>query len=430
MNNNTEKSIQKNICKYYCICGILGGTLVLFLLLGIFVFRSYIITIITLLFVLLGNRVVIRIVANKTLFSVLYNDFDATAFKKIIYSNRFRTSLIDKMNAALLSGDYQTAINIATKQSNNKKIHIRLRCYYLSVLARTYFELRDFEKLKTLLAKYDEYQTRISSKKSEDNNSIWEYYRSFLESDYEACKLLCSLRNGRLKDNACDTKLRKIQNNFLYATACYENGESDQAEQTFLCIVQKAPNLYISILSQKYVASIKGDKLYFEEIFPDSSYQFVENKKFKVIRLIRNISLLFSIAVLIVLAFIPKTMELSEYERKLQIALSQQYTDFDILDYMNVEENGAVKDVLVFIKNETGEIDVGFIMTHDNGNTYDVEIVESNITYNSYTLDSFTGAHGIELLISNQKYTDKNDSYSTTVIKNFNKVYYVYAKCI
>lgn len=163
---------------------------------------------------------------------------------------------------------------------------------------------------------------------------------------------------------------------------------------------------------------------------PDSGYQFVENKKFKVIRLIRNISLLFSIAVLIVLVFIPRTMELSEYERKLQIAFSQQYTDFDILDYMNVEENGVVKDALVFVKNEAGEIDIGFIVTYDNGGSYSVEIVKSGITYNSYVLESFTGEHRIELIISNQQYTDKNNSYSTAVIENFNKVYFVYAKCI
>ena len=424
MKSHYEQAIQR----YLMLCTILGCTLVLIWLISCIWMRG-LIAIFLLLIILIVSKITISIVAKKTLLTVLFDKLDAVEFQKIVNDNRFNVPLIYRTSAAVSSGDYRTVINIASKSLSDKKMNIKVKYYYLSTLARVYFELRDFEKLKLLLEKYDEYQSKPSLKKCENENSIWEYYRYFLKSDYESCKLLCDLRNGRLKDNAWDTKLRKIQNDFLYAIACYENDEIDKAKQIFLDIIQKAPNLYLSILSKKHIDAIQGDELYFEEILPDNNYQFVENRKFKVIRSIRNACFVLVIVVLIVLEFMPRTKELSEYDKKLQIALSEQYTDFEILDYMNVKENGAVKDVLVFVRNEIEGIDVGFIMTYDNGISYNVKIMESNITHGSYSLESFTGNHSIELLISNQYYAGENIGYSTTVIKNSNKQYFVYAKC-
>ena len=337
---------------------------------------------------------------------------------------------IYQISGAISSGDYQTSINIATKSLSNKKVNEKAKCYYLSVLARAYFELRDFEKLKLLVAKFDEYQAKISLRKRKNDNSIWEYYRCFLKSDYEACKLLCSQWGRQLKNNTWGTDLKKIQYDFLYAIAYYENNEIDKAKQVFLNIMQKAPDLYLSVLSEKYIGATQGDKLYFEEILPDGNYQVLANKKLKAMRLIKTVCLILVIVALVAIDHIPGTKDLSKYDSKLQIALSQQYTDFEVLDHINVEANGVVKDALVFIENETAGIDVGFIITYDNGNSYDVKIMESNITYGSYSLESFTGNHSIELLISNQSYTDENNSFSTSVIQSSDNQYFIYAKCV
>lgn len=375
-------------------------------------------------------KLLIRIVANKTIACVLFTNLDAIEFQKLIQQKEFLPPLDYRINAAMFTGDYQTAVNIATSQIK-KASSIRVKYLYLCILAQAYFELRDLEKLKKLLMEYDNYRVKHSSKSFlSPSYSVWSYYRYFLEHNYQACKILCKERNLGIRPNSWDAKLIRLKNDFFYAVACYENSEIEEAEQIFSDIIQKAPNLYLSILSKKYIASIQGEKICFEEILPDSNYQFVENKKFKIIRLIKNISLVIVVAALIVLEFIPGPKEISEYDKKLQTALSQQYTDFEVLDYTNVEENGVVKDVLVFVKNEIGKIDVGFIMTYDNGSSYSVKIMESNIVCGTYVLKSFTGDHSIELLISNQYYTGENNSYSTTVIKNSNKQYFVYAKCI
>ena len=428
MKKKAREIVEKNISKYYWMCGILGVVLVIFFLSLFFVAQNYITIVLCLLFILFIGIIGVRVIANKTLFSVLYKELDAVSFKKIIDDERFNASLIYRVNASLLNGNYETTINIAIKQLNNKRIHKKLKLYYLLILSRAYFELRDFEKLKLLVAKYDEYCTEFSIKKK-DNLSIWNYYKCFLNSNYDECKSFCDLRNAQFKNNTWDSKLKKVQNDFFYAVACYENSEIEEAELIFSDIIQKAPNLYLSILSKKYIASIQGKKICFEEILPDSNYHFVENRKFKVIRLIKNASLVFVVAVLIILEFIPGRNELSEYDKKLQTALSQQYIDFEVLDYMNVEENGVVKDVVVFVKDESGEIDVGFIMTYDNGASYNVKITEPNIVYGTYVLTSFTGEHSVYLLVSDC-YIDGNDDYSTSEFDCSSKKYFVYAKCV
>lgn len=421
---------EQAVRKYLILCTILGCALVLIWLISC-IWVHGLAAILLLLIMLIVSKITISIVAKKTLLSVLYVKLDAIEFQKIVNDSRFKVPLIYRISSAISSGDYQTVVNIATKFLLDKKANIKVKYYYLSVLARAYFELRDFEKLKVLLAKYEEYKTNYPSKSFlNSSKSVWSYYQYFFEQNYEACKIICKERTLGLRPNAWNARLGRLQNDFLYAIACYENTEIDEAKQVFSSIMQKAPNLYLHTISKKYIEAIQGGQLYFEEILPDNNYRFVGNKKLKVVRLIRSVALVLIVVVFAALEFIPKTKELSEYDKKLQVALSQQYTNFEVLDYINVEENGEVKDVLVFVKNERKGIDVGFIITYDNGSSYNVKIVESNITYGSYSLESFTGNHSVELQIFDQRYTGENSSYATTVIKNCNQQYFVYAKCV
>ena len=418
---------EKAVRRYLMLSTVLECALVLIWIISCIWIRGFV-AILLLSVLLIVSKIAISIVAKKTLLTVLVDELDAEKFQKMVDDNHFKAPLLYRISAAVSSGDYQTVVNIATKVLSNKKANIKVKYYYLSVLSRAYFELRDFEKLKLLVTKYNEYCSKFPIKK--DLFPIWDYYKSFLNLDYNRCKSFCNLKNAQLKNSAWGSKLKKVQNDFLYAIACFENNELEQAKQVFLDIIQKAPKLYLSVLSKKYVAAIQGGKICFEEILPDSNYQFVENKKFKIIRLIKNISLVIVVAAaLIVLEFIPGPKEISEYDKKLQTALSQQYTNFEVLAYMNVEENDVVKDVVVFVKDEKGEIDVGFIVSYDNGVSYDVKIMESNISYGTYVLKSFTGEHSIYLLISDY-HINGNDSYSNSKFDCLGKKYFVHAKAV
>ena len=98
--------------------------------------------------------------------SVLVDEMDAIEFQKVVNDNRFVSPVLYRISSAISAGDYQTVVNIANKQLSNKKAHIKVKYYYLSVLARAYFELRDFVKLNILLKKYKEYNTMHPSGKT------------------------------------------------------------------------------------------------------------------------------------------------------------------------------------------------------------------------------------------------------------------------
>ena len=61
-------------------------------------------------------KLLIRIVANKTIACVLFTNLDAIEFQKLIQQKEFLPPLDYRINAAMFTGDYQTAVNIATSQ--------------------------------------------------------------------------------------------------------------------------------------------------------------------------------------------------------------------------------------------------------------------------------------------------------------------------
>ena len=179
MKSDYEKAIQK----YFTACIILGVVLILLWNIAYFTMRSYIGAVISFFALLLIIKFAIRMIANKTLCPVLFEKLDAFAFQKIINDKRFIAPVTYRIGAAIFTGDYQTVVNIAVSQMRKKKCSIKVKSFCLSILARTYFELRDFEKLRALLAKYEEYKEQYPSKSFlRTTDSVWRYYQYFFGS--------------------------------------------------------------------------------------------------------------------------------------------------------------------------------------------------------------------------------------------------------
>lgn len=156
-----ERAIQK----YFKWCAVFGCLFVLLWIISFIWFR-WLTAVVLLFIILIANKVIVTGVAKKTLLPVLFDEMDATEFQKIVNDNRFVSPVLYRISSAISAGDYQTVVNIANKQLSNKKAHIKVKYYYLSVLARAYFELRDFEKLNILLKKHKEYNTLHPSSKT------------------------------------------------------------------------------------------------------------------------------------------------------------------------------------------------------------------------------------------------------------------------
>lgn len=349
----------------------------------------------SLLFFLLIMRPLVLIIANKIILSVLFSELDAPRFQEIIDDKRFVPSLVYRINAALSNGDYQTVVNIATIQMCKQKSSIKVKYYYLCILARVYFELRDFDKLEILFTKFNEYKEIYPSKPFlNSQNTLWNYYGYLLEKNYEKCKLICQKRNSSLKPNRRDTKFNKIQNEFYYAVACYENGEIEVAKVTFKGVVCAAPRMYIAIVSQKYLDAINQDQqplLTDVEIIPDARYQTYDEKT--VLRINRHrITMRIGIIIVVVLLAVSSAFNyidkkhnsgIGVFESKLNAALIEYYEEATIIEYFNLKKEETNVDSLGLI-GIGNRVDLIEIVSNDGNQTFDVLLVEENIDVEKY----------------------------------------------
>lgn len=386
---------KKVVRNYFLICCILGFLLISLWLIVCFKIQNDIVKIVFLLFSLLVLRFAIRITADKTILTVLFDQLEAFEFQKIINDNRFISPLTYRVNAAISTGDYQTVVNIVTTQMQKKRCSIRAKYSYLCILALTYFELRDFEKLQTLITKYDEYKVSYPSKSFlRSSNSTWNYYKYFLEQNYEACKAVCKERGLELNPKAWNTKIIKLQNDFLCAVACYENGELDEAKKFFENIIAFAPRMNHATLSQKYLVAIKqGQPISLDNvaIIPDSNYRIYDTKTEAKIR---NYRLIIRVGVVIVAAFLiassvlsslgrRKNSDISIFDKNLSRAVIQHYEDATVLDYFNLYKDETFVDSLGLIV-ENDCIHLIEIVSIDNGQTINISLIEENIELDKY----------------------------------------------
>lgn len=420
MKSDYEKAIQK----YFTACIILGVMLILLWNIAYFTMRSYIGAVISFFALLLIIKFAIRMIANKTLCPVLFEKLDAFAFQKIINDKRFVAPVTYRIGAAIFTGDYQTVVNIAVSQMRKKKCSIKVKSFCLSILARAYFELRDFEKLRALLAKYEEYKEQYPSKSFlRTTDSVWRYYQYFLDQNYEACKAVCRERDAAHNPKAWGAKIQKLQNDFLYAVACYENRETDAAKESFEHVISYAPRMNVASISQKYVEAIDQNRsplLPDTEVLPDDSYQMHDARTAAKIRrygIIKRIVIIIVVALLVREAIADYT-EISRYESKLNDAIAGSYDQAAFVKYFNLKKDGYDVEAICLI--ESGDrLDMASIVTYDNGKTSDlvmlVEEIEPNLYY---CVKSTASGYYIGFQIYTTEVKNKECYYTTEFIFN------------
>ncbi|GEM_PF-6754825 len=376
-------------------------------------------------------KLLIRIVANKTIASVLFVKLDAIGFQELIKGKFFIPPLDYRINAAMCTGDYQTTVNIATTQMRKKKSSIMGKYSYLGILALIYFELRDFEKLQILLKKYDEYKENYPSKSFlSSSNSVWSYYRYFLDKNYEACKIVCKERNLGLKPNVWYIKLRKLQNDFFYAIACYENGDFKEAKSFFENIISIAPRMDYATLSKKYLMAIEQEQpvsLFDVEVLPDTNFQIYDNKtekRIKKSKLVKRIGIVIVVVFSVVGCFlnVKNDSDISDFEKKLSRAVTLHYEDAIILDYFNLYKDEIFVDSLGLIV-ENNCIHLVEIVFSDNSQTVDILSIEEDLDLGEYyCLKSPVSEYYLGFVLTQSEIADA-DAYRVRELKVNNNKY-------
>lgn len=439
---------EKHIRKYFLITTFLSIFFISLIIFLCCIFPPVIILISVALLFLLYSFLV-KVVANKSIASVLFDDLNAQEFHRIITGNKhFLPPISYRINAAFFTGDYQTVVNIATYQLLKKKRSTNAKLYYLSLLARTYFELRDFDKLNLLLKKYDGIKDLYPSKKLFNvENSIWSYYRYFLDGNFEACKTICREKHLELNSKAWDAKIRKLNNDFAYAVACYENGDTNDAIEYFESIISYAQNMHSSELSARYVEAIKTNSkmTLLSEIVPEKDFQPYDDRTTKKIQRHRIVTtvLLTLVCVCIiaseVIGFVINEKQnqydsennsaIVEFENDLSNAIARNYDNANFIKYFNVTDGTQHIDSFCLIEHSNG-LDLASIVTYDAGESLDLIILIKSLQIpNDYSVKSTVTNNQIEFYIFDEQLPTSKDKKRIEFSVN-NKNYWIEIKNI
>ena len=443
-----NSSYKQAIKRYYTYCTILGIILVSLWILYSLCIGNSVGMLLFLIIYLIIIRISVIIIANKTLFPILYNALNAIEFQKIVDDKHFLPPISYRISAAFFTGNYQTVVNIATYQLRKKKCSTNAKLYYLSLLARTYFELRDFDKLNFLLKKYDEIRALYPSKKLVNTaNSIWSYYRYFLDGNLKACKTICREKHLELNSKTWDAKIRKLNNDFAYAVACYENGDTNDAIEYFESIISYAQNMHSSELSARYVEAIKTNSkmTLLSEIVPEKDFQPYDDRTTKKIQRHRIVTtvLLTLVCVCIiaseVIGFVINEKQnhdhpennsaIVEFEENLSNAIAINYDDANFITYFNVTDGTQHIDSFCLVEHGDG-LDLASIVTYDGGESLELIILIENVQIpNSYSVKSAVSNNQIDFSVYDVQISTSNGNKSIEFSLN-NKNYWIVIESI
>ncbi len=374
----------------------------------------------------------LRKIFSQDILSVLYKELNPEKFDAILLESRkFAPKAQYQVDSALCRGDYQTVTNICVAKLKEIRAK-RKSIYYLVALARVYFETGNLDKLKVICGKYDEnLKNSRRGNKQQQYDVIMQFYKCFLNGDYENCKIICGERN-KIEKQILGYDLERVNVSFDYAVLLYKTRDLDSATECFNQIVNNAPKMHCARIAEKYLNAIKADKnvdLYVE-IISDENYIVPFSRKRKMLKIAAGILISMWCLLFLVVAsnYINYRIEKHKFYSELNASLTRQYGEYEIVSCFNLEKDGNVIDCLCIVEKANGMIDVGYITNR---------IVDKTIRFKKL-VDVRIGLHalasGSDQYIGFKFVEDKNDipkhTYRIEEIETNGKTIYFYVDYI
>ena len=271
MYQNEAKIIRK---KYLAASIISMLALLIVYCLLVFLFKSVLFDVFSIIIFVFAVRFVKVYIANKYIHSILLNEANPQKYGAVMRECKSASPIGSEwLNYAYYTADYQTTINLCHSKLKNKKLK-KYQHIYIICLARAYFELGDFENLRKMCDEFDTI-TKDSARGEKIRNHfvIMKYYRLYLDGKHEECKELYEkvLQSKKYTGNTISAS----QANFSYAIALYNTGYYENAKQVFSQIIEKSPLLQFADISKKYIECIDSHTEYAKEpviVLPEPDY--------------------------------------------------------------------------------------------------------------------------------------------------------------
>lgn len=255
-----ENNVKLILRKYrFCVLGCVYTAAIVVILVLFLTDNSFLFFVAALLF-LLFRKIIGVYFFNKYINSILFKELNPLLYNAVFETGKIVSNhLFEKIYFSYYSGDYQTVINICSAKLKDAK-HKKYEYWYMLYLARSYFDLGDFENLSLI---YDRFQTTTEADaKCEQIRNKYIYFKFiglYLKGEFAECKELYEgLLSNTKPHNSKTLKLNDIQTKFTYAISCYKSQDTENATKIFNYIVTEAPQLYFAVISQKYLNAIES----------------------------------------------------------------------------------------------------------------------------------------------------------------------------
>lgn len=343
---------------------------------------------------------------------------------KLKYVLENKSSLIyytsDKYLAvALHTGNYYDVINTC---SDGLKTKSKDKRFILNYQSLAYFMLGDITGLKIACSKFEDNSALLKTN-SYSVYPIQKLLSLFADEKYSEIAELYENQDysGRTKSGMLNTE-------FIYAVTFYKLGETEKAKEIFQKIVNEAPLLNISKLSNDYLSAIEQNTEYVSTTpteVPQNSNQNNYKKSKGLMKsqvVLSRIGFFLCIFMILVLFIAQKG-----YNSEIEDAAREYYENCNLIDYYQVDYNGEKIEMFALIKQVDGSVDLCYI-------TETVDTDKTNCHFYAKDLKEGTlyVTHGVlsNLDIMYKVSTNKKDipdtSYQVFKFKHNGKTQYLY----
>ena len=329
--------------------------------------------------------------SKKYVMSALTEELNPVKYRDILNEGKiFSYGDVERVPAAFYNGDYQTTIDICNLRISDKK-YKKYKYYYLCYIARSYFMLGDTEKLASVCVAFDK---SVSMKKNEEKlrqrYPIFKVYSLYLKNDFAACReiYIKILNNEKLMSSVW----QQAHTRFQYAVICYKFSDLDTAKQNFEFVVSNAPKLNFADVSRKYLECMENGEAYIaehREILPSESFSMpLYNKQMKKFRIMK-IAVFIAVFILVFSILYHKTLrdkaaeeydrEIEEFYSRVNSAVSEIYTDFEVIDVFSIPYNGEDITTVCVCDTEMDGWIAGCLYTYKESDKYYLSLQGSGI---------------------------------------------------
>lgn len=278
MNNKSPKNIAKShLIKKYILFFLTIALLVLFVVLfEKRIIELYVIIAADVIIVLLYSLISSKLYDHDIL-SILADDLDAYKFSEVTSAKGLNARIGVRQNAAYLSGDFQTAINICTSIINEKTSK-SIKCMYSALLATSYLEMGDMQKAKDARDAFENYAQKLKTAKRlrKAYGFTTDFIKSFTDERFEECLAMCTEREKLHLANPSKSRLKLTSVYLCYVMTYYKLGDTERCRYYCDKLITEAPNLYRARIAEKYIKVLETQNeelLIPDEIFPDGNIE-------------------------------------------------------------------------------------------------------------------------------------------------------------